>query len=259
MTGSRRTSLLVSPHDALPDGARLVEAHFSHPAVGWEPVIEGAVIASLENSTIAAAPSGGAGRFPLPSADELARTLKAWGITEETPVVVYAASPADAKVATRAWFVLRHAGVGDVRVLDGGAAAWVARTQAEYAVAAPASTAPVIAIDADEAAATASTGLLIDARPATAFAAGRIPGAFSAPGDAVFRDGYLLSDAELQRWVDGLLGAERPDDAPLAAYCGGGVAASGTVFALTVLGLDPALYVGSWSQWSGDAERPVES
>jgi len=259
MTGSRRRSLLISPHDALPEGARLVEAHFSHPADDRQPVIPGAVIASLENATIAAAPSRGAGRFPLPAADDLARTLEGWGITETTPVVVYAATAADAKVATRTWFVLRHAGIADVRVLDGGAPAWAARAGHESGVPAPASGAPVVAIGADRAAATASAGVLLDARPAAAFAAGRIPGAVSAPGDEIFRDGYLLPDDELRRWADGLLTASGAGDAPLAAYCGGGVAASGTGVALTVLGHDPALYVGSWSQWSSDTDRPIEA
>ncbi|MFE6997610.1 sulfurtransferase [Microbacterium sp. NPDC057659] len=254
MTHNRRRSLLISPTDAIPEGARYIEAHFSQPA-DWAPVIPGAVLASLENGTIAAAPSRGIGRFPLPEKEDFAAVLDGWGITARTPVVVYASTADDAKVAARAWFVLRSAGVSDVRVLDGGAAGWAARTGAIDVEPAPSSPSPVVAIDGDRAAVIGATGVLLDARPVSAYDAGRIPGALSAPGADVFRDGYLLPDDELAEWAAPLLPEH---DAPIGAYCGGGVAAAGTVFALTVLGRDAGLYAGSWSQWGNDPERPVE-
>ncbi|MFC4138940.1 MULTISPECIES: sulfurtransferase [unclassified Microbacterium] len=254
MTDNRRRSLLISHDDAIPAGARFIETHFSHPE-DWTPVIPGAVLASLENGTIAAAPSPGIGRFPLPEPEDIAAVLDAWGITPETPVVVYASSADDAKVAARAWFVLRTAGVADVRVLDGGAAGWAARTAEPGGEPAPASDVRVTAIDADRAGVIGATGVLLDARPAVVFEAGHIPGAVSAPGGDVFSDGRLLPDGELEEWAASYL-AEA--DGPIAAYCGGGVAAAGTVFALTVLGHDAGLYVGSWSQWGDDPDRPVE-
>ena len=38
----------------------------------------------------------------------------------------------------------------------------------------------------------------------------------------------------------------------MAAYCGSGVSAARDVLALAVLGVDAALFPGSWSAWSND-------
>jgi thiosulfate/3-mercaptopyruvate sulfurtransferase len=142
-------------------------------------------------------------------------------------------------------------------VLDGGYAAWVASGH-------PTTTAtptpppgdltvrpgglPVL--DAAGAAALAAdpSGVLLDVRAAERYrgeaepidpVAGHIPGAVNLPV------------------------AELPDRASqlperVGAYCGSGVTAAQAVLALHLAGRrDAALYVGSWSEWITDPDRPV--
>jgi len=245
---SPRSRVLIEADETVPADALFVEARFHSPDGEWSPAIPGAVLATLDNGVLAGRPRPDAGRFPLPDPDTLADTLSRWGADPERPVVVYAVDPDDAKTAARGWFVFRNAGLRDVRVLDGGAAAWSAARRAPAPAGTPAAVpADVTPIDTAQAAEFGRTATLLDARPHRAFAEGHIPGATSAPGGEVFDDGRLLPPERLVQWAAsvGVRGG-----APVAAYCGGGVAAAGTVFALAALGITAPLYVGSWSHWS---------
>lgn len=210
------------------------------------------------------------GRHPLPDEAELQAAARRWGLNDGDAVVVY--DDVSGTSASRAWWLLRHAGVSSVRVLDGGLAAWRAAGGAvETGAVIPEPGGASLAfgslptIDADRAAAFPADGVLLDARAGERYRgevepvdprAGHIPGALSAPTvDALDADGLLLpADRLAERFA--ALGAV--PGAAVAVYCGSGVTAAHTVLAMEAAGLPtPALYPGSFSAWSNDPARPV--
>ncbi|MFD7986648.1 sulfurtransferase [Kitasatospora indigofera] len=219
------------------------------------------------DAELAAAP-GTAGRHPLPDPEVLGAALGRAGVSAERPVVVYDAGPAMS--AARAWWLLRWAGHPDVRVLDGGLAAWQAAglpLSSELPPAEAGDFKPVPGLlptlDADGAAAFARTGLLLDARAGERYRgevepidakAGHIPGAVSAPTtENVGPDGRFLPAAALAARFGGLGAGTRK----VAVYCGSGVTAAHQILAMEVAGLSATLYPGSWSEWSRDPQRPI--
>jgi thiosulfate/3-mercaptopyruvate sulfurtransferase len=83
--------------------------------------LPGAVFADLDRDL--AAPPGPAGRHPLPEVAVFQAAMRAAGVTQDGPVVVY--DEADSTIAARGWWMLRYYGHDNVRVLDGGYQAWV--------------------------------------------------------------------------------------------------------------------------------------
>ncbi|MFI6869932.1 sulfurtransferase [Nocardia sp. NPDC050406] len=227
--------------------------------------IPGAVFVDLETE-LAAPPSPSRGRHPLPELAHLQKCARSWGLRTGDTVVVYDATGGMA--AARAWWLLRWAGVSDVRILNGGLPAWeraggkvVSGTESD-----PESGDIVLSpghlptIDAD--AAATWPGLLLDARAGERFhgevepidpRAGHIPGAVSAPtAENLTPDGLFKSPAELRSRFTDLGAADK-----VAVYCGSGVTAAHQIAALAEAGIEAALYPGSWSQWSNDPKRPV--
>lgn len=231
--------------------------------------LPGAVFVDLD--TELSGPPGEGGRHPLPEPAALQRSLRAAGVRQSHPVVAY--DDGDSTVAARAWWLLRWAGHTQVAVLDGGFAAWQAQAR-------PVTTTephpepgdievrpggmPVL--DADEAAALARQGVLLDARAPQRYAgqtepvdprAGHIPGARNAPSTSHVDSGGRWRGRDELAAHFAALGVTA--GTPVGAYCGSGVTASSVVLALELAGHDrpAALYAGSWSQWSADPARPA--
>jgi thiosulfate/3-mercaptopyruvate sulfurtransferase len=227
--------------------------------------VPGAVFVDLDADL--ADPPGPAGRHPLPDMERFGAAMRAAGVSSDRPVVVYDGGQGWA--AARAWWMLRFTGHPDVRVLDGGLPAWEGRLAAGMETpAAPGDFRPAPGalplLDADGAAALARTGLLLDARAGERYrgevepidpVGGHIPGAVSAPtAQNVAEDGRFLAAEELAERFKALGVTEGTE---VGVYCGSGVSAAQEVLALTLVGIPAALYVGSWSEWSSDANRPV--
>lgn len=231
--------------------------------------IPGAVYVSLEDE-LSDHSITGRGRHPLPSGRSIEDSARRWGIRHGVTTVVY--DDWNRAGSARAWWVLTSAGLPDVRILDGGLAAWRsaggtldtdpvvpqpgdATTLHDdlYAGGLPTLTAPQV-----------GDCTLLDARAPERFrgdvepvdpVAGHIPGAKNLPSGSVLNaDGTFLPVDSLTRLL-----AERgiDDDGRLGAYCGSGVTAAIVIAALAGAGHRTALFPGSWSEWGADPANAV--
>jgi thiosulfate/3-mercaptopyruvate sulfurtransferase len=226
--------------------------------------IPSAVFVDLDSEL--AGPAGAAGRHPLPDPEVFGAAMRAAGVSQNRDVVVYDGGQGWA--AARAWWLLGHSGHPSVRVLDGGFAAWSGPVSSEVPSPTPGTFVPTggsrPSLDADGAAALARTGLLLDARAGERYrgevepidpVGGHIPGAVSAPtAENVMEDGRFLPADEL---ADRFKSLGVTPASEVGVYCGSGVSGAHEVLALAVAGIPAALYVGSWSEWSQDTDRPV--
>lgn len=173
------------------------------------------------------------GRHPLPEPGRLQRALRAAGVRADRPVVVYDAR--DGLAASRAWWLLRWAGHPDVRVLDGGLAAWRAGdgpVESGGPADVPADEAgdftvrpgqlpvaeldEVVTVSEGRADPAGSGAVLLDARAAERYRGenepiypqpGHIPGAVNLPmTDLIDADGRLLPTTELRQRFSAVLG-----------------------------------------------------
>lgn len=226
--------------------------------------IPGARFVDLD--TDLSAPAGPTGRHPLPSPDAFAAAMGRLGIERNSTVVAY--DDAGGMVAGRMWWMLDAAGVS-CAVLDGGIRAWSGLLSTDSPVVAPTSFAPVPwpperFVSADQVAALDADTVLIDARSTERYRGdenpvdprfGHIPGATSAHFAANLLDGRLQGIDELTAHYRSLGITE---DTDVVAYCGSGVSACVDLLALRLIGVDQtSLYVGSWSEWGADTDRPL--
>ncbi|MEO3975559.1 sulfurtransferase [Streptomyces sp. CAU 1734] len=259
--------------DAL-DGSRppvLLDIRWQHGGPHGRPEYEAGHLPSavfVDLDAELAGPAGEGGRHPLPDPGEFGAVMRRAGVSASAPVVVYDGGLGWA--AARAWWLLRWAGHRDVRVLDGGLAAWTGPLETAVPAPAEGDFVPVPGgglplLTAGTAAELAREGVLLDARAAERYrgevepidpVGGHIPGAVSAPtAQNTAEDGrYLPPDVLAARFA--ALGAGEAGT-EVGVYCGSGVSAAQQAVALELAGYTPALYVGSWSEWTRDPARPV--
>lgn len=269
---------VVREHMSDPDWV-VVDCRFelSDPEFGRrsykENHIPGAVFLDLDKD-LAGPVAPETGRHPLPEVQSIVAALGALGIENSSNVVVY--DQDNGAIAARAWWILRWLGHESVYLLEGGYSRWqqlglpveagkVARDPTQYHESlqgARVLTTRELEEDLD----ALREHKLLDARDRQRFlgklepidpVAGHVPGAISLPfAEFVREDGTWLPLRERAALLENVLGPDR--DVDWSVMCGSGV----TACHLAISGLEagykePRLYVGSWSEWIRDPDRPI--
>lgn len=210
----------------------------------------------------------------LPQADQFAREVGVLGIGNADLVVIY--DRGDYMGAPRAWWTFGAFGHNRVKVLDGGLKKWLAEGGAvESKMVAPApktyrahfDAARVRDLEDIRRNVESCAEQVIDARsreryegtvpePWPGRRSGRIPGSLNVPFTDVTNPatGEMRRASELQK----IFGAAHVDlTRPIVTSCGSGVTAGVLSLALARLGVDSALYDGSWAEWGLPDGPPV--
>ena len=225
--------------------------------------VAGARFVSVDD--LAGAPGPVVGRHPMPRPEAFAALLGRLGVARTDTVVGY--DRQGGAFAARLVWMLRIVGQ-DAAVLDGGLDSWTGPVESgSPAVPAvdrsPIPWPPEATATADDVVAHLERGgAVVDSRAAERYrgevepidaVAGHVPGAVNLPFAGNLRDGRFLDPRALRQ----RFGAVLADDAPIV-YCGSGVTACHNALAMEHAGLRrPRVYVGSWSGWSTDPDRPV--
>jgi thiosulfate/3-mercaptopyruvate sulfurtransferase len=215
----------------------------------------------------------------MPTAEALRTALEALGISDKSRVVVYYGNDW-VTPATRVVFTLDYAGLGSRTVLlDGGMQAWKRSGGKVTDASAPKTTGKLSTLQlrpliVDASWVKANIGkpgiAVVDARAAAfydgvetgrgmsaAHRTGHIAGAKSVPFTGIATEQNLLrSQSELAALF--AKANVQPGDT-VVAYCHIGQQATGTIFAARLLGYQVRLYDGSFEDWSGRQDFPVEN
>jgi thiosulfate/3-mercaptopyruvate sulfurtransferase len=212
----------------------------------------------------------------LPDASRFGEAAGALGIHDGDRVVVYAGKHMSA--SARVWWTFRVFGHDRVAVLDGGFPRW--REEGRPVQSGEARPAPgrftarfrpelVVALEGVRRNLKTHRAQVLDARSAGRFAGtepeprpglrgGHIPGSLSLPYDRLFRreDGLLRPAGDLRRLFEE---ARVEPGRPVVTTCGSGVTACVLALGLHLVGRrDVAVYDGSWTEWGGREDVPVE-
>jgi thiosulfate/3-mercaptopyruvate sulfurtransferase len=210
----------------------------------------------------------------LPGPRHFGEAVGALGIGNNTTVVIY--DSIGLYSAPRVWWTFRILGAKNVYILDGGLPKWKAegrsleageskrppqKFDAEMNVGAVATLADMRMAVVDQ------SVQIVDARSAERFAgkapeprpglrSGHMPGSFNVPFDRVLENGNLASRERVEA---AFRNAGVDLDKPIFTSCGSGMTAAILTFALDSIGRTAkGLYDGSWTEWGGRPDLPIE-
>ncbi len=208
----------------------------------------------------------------LPPPEQFSSAVRKMGIGDGQRIVVYDSNGFMA--SARVWWMFRLMGKTDVRVLNGGLAAWQAAGGAVDTEVPPVSERH-FTVRMNRALLRDMSGIshdleskdvaVVDARPAGRFIgtapeprvgleSGHMPNAINVPSsELIDSDGRMVADARLRAAFGAAL--EKPF---ISTTCGSGVTAAILALGLAQIGRESvAVYDGSWSEWASISENRI--
>lgn len=207
---------------------------------------------------------------------DFARSAGALGLAETDTIVVY--DGPGMFTAPRVWWLLRLFGAANTYVLEGGFDAWKAQglpletgtpatpspTRFNAAVNSGAITSfeqmrSIVESRASQIADARGLGRFtgVEPEPRPGMRSGHMPGARNVPFASLSEGGKLKPLEELRSVLEN---AGLDLEKPVVTTCGSGVTAAVISLALQSIGhRDNTLYDGSWSEWGGRDDTPIDT